>query len=300
MTDLTRVTQEMIALYDRFTHEGGMSRRDLMAKMTQLAGSAASAAAIVPLIEAKAEAAAPAGTVNNQILAQRVVYSDGVNERMVGWLAHPERGQKRMPRALVIHENRGLNQHIKDVTTRLAAAGFVALAPDFLSSVGETPTTGDGTKTADDLARERIGALDPKRTMREAKMSLEFLSEHEHGLGVPGAVGFCWGGGLVNELAMAAGKKLRAGVVYYGMAPTDMSGAKNIKARMLLHYAGLDDRVNATAEAWQAALKAAGVDFAAYTYPGVNHAFNNDTSAARYNKDAATLAWQRSLAWLAL
>ena len=110
MTDLTRVTQEMIALYDRFTHEGGMSRRDLMAKMSRLAGSAAAAAAIVPLIEASAQAAAPPGTDNNQILAKRVVYSDGVNERMVGWLAHPERGQKRMPRVLVIHENRGLNR----------------------------------------------------------------------------------------------------------------------------------------------------------------------------------------------
>jgi carboxymethylenebutenolidase len=300
MTDLTRVTQEMIALYDRFTHEGDMSRRDMMAGMSRLAGSAAAAAAIVPLIEASAQAAAPPGTQNNQILAQRIVYSDGINERMAGWLAHPERGQKRMPRVLVIHENRGLNQHIKDVTTRLAAAGFVALAPDFLSSVGETPTSGDGTRTADDIARERIGTLDPKRVIREAKMSMEFLAEHEHGLGVPGAVGFCWGGLMVNELAMAAGKKLRAGVVYYGMAPKDMSGARNIKARMLLHYAGLDERVNATAEAWQAALKAAGVDFAAFTYPNVNHAFNNDTSAARYNTDAAGLAWARTLAWLAI
>jgi carboxymethylenebutenolidase len=300
MTDLTRVTQEMIALYDRFTHEGDMSRRDMMAGMSRLAGSTAAALAIVPLIEASAQAAAPPGTNNNQIIAQRIVYSDGVNERMVGWLAHPERGQKRMPRVLVIHENRGLNQHIKDVTTRLAAAGFVALAPDFLSSLGETPMSGDGKKTADDLARERIGMLDPYRTIREARMSLEFMTEHEHGTGVPGAVGFCWGGLKVNELAMSAGKKLRAGVVYYGMAPADKSGVNKIKARMLLHYAGLDERVNATAEAWQAALKAAGVDFAAFTYPGVNHAFNNDTSAARYNKEAAELAWSRTLAWLAL
>jgi carboxymethylenebutenolidase len=300
MTDLNRITQDMIALYDRFTHEGSMSRRDMMAGMTKLAGSAAAAAAIVPLIEASAQAAPPPGTNSNQILAQRVVYSDGVNERMTGWMARPERGQKRMPRVLVIHENRGLNQHIKDVTTRFAAAGFVALAPDFLSSMGDTPTTGDGTKTADDLARERLGTIPRSRLMRDAKMSLEWLSDHEDGLGKPGAVGFCWGGLMVNELAMAAGKDLRAGVVYYGMAPEDMSGAKNIRARMLLHYAGLDERVNATAEAWQAALKAAGVDFAAFTYPNANHAFNNDTSAARYNKDAANLAWSRTTAWLAL
>lgn len=300
MTDLTRVTQQMIALYDRFTHEGDMSRRDMMAGMTQLAGSAAAAAAIVPLIEASAQAAPPPGTGNNQILAHRVVYSDGVNDRMAGWLARPERGTKRLPRVLVIHENRGLNQHIKDVTVQLAAAGFVALAPDFLSPLGETPTTGDGSKTADDLARERLATIDPKRLMRDAKMSLEWFAEHEDGMGKPGAVGFCWGGLMVNELAMAAGKDLRAGVVYYGMAPADMSGAKKIKARMLLHYAGLDERVNATAEAWQAALKAAGVEFAAFTYPGVNHAFNNNTSAARYNKEAAELAWRRTVAWLAL
>jgi carboxymethylenebutenolidase len=300
MTDLSRVTQDMIRLYDRFTHDGGMSRRELMAKMTRLAGSAAAAAAIVPLIEARAEAAAPPGTDANQVLAHRVVYSDGVNERMAGFLARPERGQKRMPRVLVCHENRGLNDHIKAVTIRLAGAGFVALAPDFLSSLGETPTAGDGDKSADDLARERMGTLDRARTIREAKMSLQFMADHEDGLGVPAAVGFCWGGQLVNELAMAAGKKLRAGVVYYGPAPADMSGAKNIKARMLLHYAGLDERVNATAEAWQAALKAAGVDFAAFTYPNVNHAFNNETSASRYNKEAATLAWGRTVNWLSL
>jgi carboxymethylenebutenolidase len=176
----------------------------------------------------------------------------------------------------------------------------VALAPDFLSPLGGTPTAGDGIKTADDLARERLATIDRKRLIRDARMSLEWMADHEDGYGKPTAIGFCWGGLMVNELAMAAGKDLRAGVVYYGMAPEDMSGAKNIKARMLLHYAGLDERVNATAEAWQAALKAAGVDFAAFTYPGANHAFNNDTSAVRYNKEAATLAWSRTLAWLAL
>lgn len=297
MTDRSPISREMIALYDRFTHVGG-SRRDLMAGMAKLAGGMAAAALVLPLIEARAEAASLTSPDDPAISAGRVLYAGPHDGKLVGYLAQPVAGAARASKVIVIHENRGLNEHIRDVTRRLALAGFVALAPDFLSPLGETPRTGDGTNSADDIARELVGRLDRGATIANAVASLDFLASYENGRGVPGAVGFCWGGGLVNQLAIAAGRKLRAGVAYYGPAPGDTSEVGNIRAKLLLQYAGLDERVNAGAATWQAALKRAGVRIEAYTYPGVNHAFNNDSSVARYDAAAAKLAWQRTLAWL--
>jgi carboxymethylenebutenolidase len=180
----------------------------------------------------------------------------------------------------------------------LAAEGLVALAADFLAPNGGTPTLGDGTTSAEDKARSMIGALDRQQTVADGVATLNWLATAAPGKGVPGAVGFCWGGGMVNALAVAAGPALRAGAAYYGAAPQDVTGAARVKARLLLHYAGLDERINAMGPAWQAALTAAGVRFEAHIYPGVNHAFNNDTSPARYDKAAADLAWQRTVALL--
>lgn len=305
MTDRPQISQAMIDLYDRFTHaeaigDNGASRRDLIAGLARLSGGVAAAMALLPLIEARAEAASLTSDTDARIITGRMVYAGAGGRSMVGYLARPVRGTARLPRTLVIHENRGLNEHIRDVTRRLALSGFVALAPDFLSAAGETPRSGDGTHSADDIARNLIAGLDRGAAVADAVASLEWLDGFDHGKGAPGAVGFCWGGGLVNSLAIAAGRKLRAGVAYYGPAPADTSDAARIKARLLLQYAGLDERINAGAAAWQAALTAAGVKFEAHVYAGVNHAFNNDTSAARYNKAAALLAWQRTLAWLAL
>ena len=294
------ISQAMIDLYDRFTHGTGTSRRALVAGLGRLAGGAAAAAALLPLIEARAEAASLTSATDSRLSTERVVYAGHNGRRLVGYLAQPARGAERLPKVVVIHENRGLNEHIRDVTRRLALAGHVALAPDFLSAQGETPRTGDGAATADDIARQMIAALDRGTAISDGVASLEWLDGYENGKGVPGAVGFCWGGGMVNSLAIAAGNKLRAGVAYYGPAPADVSDVGRIRARLLLHYAGLDDRINAGAAAWQAALKAAGVKFEAHVYPGVNHAFNNDTSAARFDKAAADLAWGRTLAWLRL
>ena len=188
---------------------------------------------------------------------------------------------------MVVHENRGLNEHIRDVARRLALEGFMALAPDFLTPAGGTPSD-------EDQAREMIGGLDPDQTLANASATLAFLKNHEGTNGKVGAVGFCWGGGLVNRIAVRAGGDLDAGVAYYGQAP-DAGGVSRIKARMLLHYAGLDERINAGMEAYKAALDAAGVDYEMFVYDGVNHAFNNDTSAARYDKAAADLAWSRTV-----
>ena len=301
MSDLPPVSPAMIALYDRFTHgDGSASRRDLIAGVAKLAGGTAAALALLPLIEARADAASLTSENDGRISAQRIVYAGPGGGRMVGYIAQPVRGAARAPKVMVVHENRGLTDHIRDVTRRLALSGFVALAPDFLSSQGETPRDGDGKNSADDIARELIGRLDRGTTLLEAVASLKWLDSYQDGKGVPGAVGFCWGGGLVNTLAIAAGSKLRAGVAYYGPAPADSTGVPGIHARLLLHYAGLDARVNAGAAAWQAALTGAGVKFEAHTYDGVNHAFNNDTSAARYDKAASNLAWQRTLDWLRL
>ncbi|NJC07660.1 carboxymethylenebutenolidase [Polymorphobacter fuscus] len=292
--ELPPISQAMIAMYDHFTHVGG-SRRDLITGMARLAGGTAAALALLPLIEARADARALTSEADPRITAERIVFTLKNGVRMAGYIARPTRGGTRAPRAIVIHENRGLTDHIRDVTRRLALSGIVALAPDFLTPLGETPRTGNGTTSADDIARQLIGTLDPAQTVTNAVNTVKWLDDYSDGNGVPGAVGFCWGGGLVNNLAIAAGPALRVGVAYYGPAPADLSGAARVKARMMLHFAGLDERINAGAAAWADALKAAGVKVEAFTYPGVNHAFNNDTSAARFDQAAADLAWGRTL-----
>ena len=297
MTDKPSISQAMIDLYDRFTHVGG-NRRELLDGLARLAGGVAAASAILPLIEARADAASLTSEDNGAIIADRIVYAGASGRMMSGYLVRPVKGKDRAPKVMVIHENRGLTEHIRDVARRLALSGFVVLAPDFLAPYGETPRSGDGRMSAEDIARTMIGQLDRGSTIADGVASLKWFDGYSEGRGTPGAVGFCWGGGMVNALAMAAGKLLKTGVAYYGPAPADASDAGKIKAKLVLHYAGLDERVNAGAAAWQAALTAAGVRFDAYTYDGVNHAFNNDTSEARYNKAAAFLAWKRTIAAL--
>jgi len=293
------ISQPMIDLYDHFTHFGG-SRRDLLAGLARLAGGTAAAAALLPLIEARADAAPLTSPADPALYSDRIVFTLRDGTRMAGYLSEKLRVSTRAPRVMVIHENRGLTDHIRDVTRRLALAGFVALAPDFLTTAGETPRSGDGTTSADDIARALIGQLNPAQTVAQAVNTLAWLDDYSHGTGKPGAVGFCWGGGLVNNLAIAAGAGLRSGVAYYGAAPADLGAASRVKARMTLHFAGLDERINARGAEWGEALAAAQTKVDVFTYPGVNHAFNNDTSAARFDKAAADLAWERTLAALRL
>lgn len=291
-------TPAMIALYDRFTHIGDMSRRELMAQMTRLAGSAAAAGAMLGVIGGRADAAPLVAADDPRIKAADVRFT-AAGRTLGGYLAQPVKGAAAAPRVLVIHENRGLNDHIRDVARRLAADGLVALAADFLLPAGGTPTMPDGATSAEDVARAMIGKLDRAQTVADGVAMLNWLgSGSAPGKGTAGAVGFCWGGGMVNALAVAAGPALRAGAAYYGAAPPDAAGADRVKARLLLHYAWLDDRINAMGPAWQAALTAAGVRFEAFTYPGVNHAFNNDTAVGRYDAAAAALAWGRTVALL--
>lgn len=284
------ITQAMIDAYDAYTHVT-LDRRDLIARLTRLAGSSAAAYAVLPLLEASQAKAAIIGADDKRVSAQTTGWAGANGDRMHGYLALPAGKRGRLPAVLVIHENRGLNDHIRDVARRFAVAGFATLAPDFLSPAGGTPAD-------EDRAREMIGQLDRERTIANAVASVDFLHTHPRSNGKVGAVGFCWGGGMVNALAIAAGSKLQAAVPFYGPVPADLSKVPQIRAKMLLNYAGADERINAGLPAFTQALKNAGVSHVLYVYPGVQHAFHNDTSAARYDKAAAELAWSRTLDFL--
>ncbi|MFL6740174.1 MAG: dienelactone hydrolase family protein [Sphingomicrobium sp.] len=277
--------QRAITLYDRFTHEG-MERRAFMAEMVKLAGSVAAAELLVAGIAASPAAAAIVPEDDKRLRSVMLQAEDGY----AGYAAYVSqlRSRSLKPKVLVVHENRGLNAHIRDIARRLAIAGFRAVAPDFLSRH-------DGTPANEDAARDMIGKLDLGATVADATRMLGLLAAGSRG-GKVGAVGFCWGGGFVNRLAVAAGDKLAAAVPYYGPAP-DPSEAAKVEAAMLIHDAGLDTRVNATSFPWVEALRANKKRVTFYLYDGVNHAFNNDTSAERYNKEAAELAWKRTVAF---
>jgi len=208
---------------------------------------------------------------------------------MKGYLVRPADISGKLGTVIVVHENRGLNPHIRDVARRVALEGFVALAPDFLSPLGGTPSD-------EDKARDMFTKLDTKQVVADGVATVAYLKGEKDGNGKVGAVGFCWGGGTVNQLAVNA-PDLAAGVAYYGMQPKAEDVPK-IKAALLLHYAGLDERTNAGIDAYKRALDAAHVEYKVYVYDGANHAFNNDTSAARYDKKAAELAWGRTIAFL--
>jgi carboxymethylenebutenolidase len=281
------ITQAMIDAYDEYTHLT-LDRRRFMERLTALAGTAAAAAAIAPMLAADSAKAEVIAETDERIKGEDITYP-GADGEMKGYLVRPADASGKLPAVIVIHENRGLNPHIRDVARRTALEGFVALAPDFLSPDGGTPAD-------EDKAREMISALDATETNENAVATVSFLKGHAESTGNVGAIGFCWGGGLVNRLAVNA-PDLKAGVAYYG-AQAKAEDVPKIKAALLLHYAGLDERINAGIEAYRKALTENGKDVTIHVYEGVNHAFNNDTSAARYNKEAADLAWQRTVEFL--
>ena len=282
------IRREAIALYDRFTHEG-MERRDFMARMVALAGSVAAAEALIGAIAASPAAAAIVPDDDRRIRTGTTsLLGIGDHPLYSAYVAEP-RARNARSTVMVIHENRGLNAHIRDVARRLAVAGHYAVAPDFLSPSGGTPAN-------EDAAREAIGKLDLAKSVADAVAMLGLLQDRKGGNGEVGAVGFCWGGGFVNRLAVAAGDRLDAGVSFYGPAPDPAEAAK-VEAPLMIHLAMLDERVNRTAFPWVEALRAAGKTVAYHGYDGVNHAFHNDTSAERYDKAAAELAWKRTLAF---
>ncbi|WP_029008480.1 dienelactone hydrolase family protein [Azospirillum halopraeferens] len=278
--------QRIIDLYDEYTHKP-LPRRVFLERLTVLVGGAAAVPAVLRVIEPNYAMAAMVAEDDPAITAGMIDHPGGAGT-LRGYLARPA-GGGRSPAVIVIHENRGLNPHIRDVARRFARDGFLALAPDLLTPLGGTPDDPD-------RARDLIGQLQRDAVVADLRAMTAFLEGHDGGNGKVGAVGFCWGGGMVNQLAVAE-PGLDAGVVYYGPSP-EPAQAASIKAPLLLHYAGLDERINAGVPAYETALKAAGVDHTLHMYEGVNHAFNNDTSAERYDEAAATLAWQRTVAFL--
>ncbi len=282
-----KITQAMINAYDEYTHLT-LDRRRFMEKLTLLAGSGAAAAAIAPMLAASGAKAAMVEEMDVRLTAEDITYPGGGGE-MKGYLVVPKDAAGKLPGVIVIHENRGLNPHIRDVARRMALEGFVALAPDFLSPQGGTPEN-------EDKAREMFSILDMGATVANGEATRAFLAAHEKVNGKVGAIGFCWGGGMVNRMAVAS-PELGAGVAYYG-SQVPAEDVPKIKAPLLLHYAGLDERINAGIDAYKAALEKNGKTFEIFVYEGVNHAFNNDTSAARYDKAAADLAWSRTVEFL--
>lgn len=286
--DKPKVTQAMIAAYDEYTHLT-LDRRGFMEKLTMLAGSGAAAAAVAPLLAASKAKAAMVSEGDDRLTADNITWPGADGVEMKGYLVMPKDRIAPMPGVMVIHENRGLNPHIRDVARRLALEGFVALAPDFLSPNGGTPEN-------EDQAREMFSTLDMGVTVDNATATRAFLAKDDAVNAKVGAIGFCWGGGMVNRLAVAD-PDLGAGVAYYGAQPPAADVAK-IEAPLLLHYAGLDDRINAGIDAYKAALDSNQKTYEIFVYDGVNHAFNNDTSSARYDKAASDLAWSRTVEFL--
>ncbi|MCX8101718.1 MAG: dienelactone hydrolase family protein [Geminicoccaceae bacterium] len=281
-----KLDQPIIDLWDRFTH-GELDRRRFMDELGRLAGSGAAATALLALLRNDYARAATIAPDDPRLVAERTNWP-GPDGPMTGYLVRPADGTRR-PAVIVIHENRGLNPHIEDVARRLALEGFLVLAVDMLAREGGTPAD-------EEKAREMIGKLDPELTARRLVSAVPFLAAHPFSTGKVGVVGFCWGGWMVGELAVRA-PELAAGVVYYGRQPAP-ERVPAIRAALLLHYAGLDERINAGIPTFKAALEAHGKRFELYLYEGAQHAFNNDTNPARYDRAAAELAWSRTIAFL--
>ncbi len=280
-----KVDQTIIDLYDTFTH-GGMNRREFLDRLSQVAGSTAAAVALLPILQNNYAQAAIIAPDDARFSSERATF-DSPKAKINGYLVRPK-SKGRRPAVLVIHENRGLNPHLEDVARRFAAEGYLAYAVDLLSLVGGTPAD-------EDAARELHTKMNQDDAVTALVSAVSFLKTHAESTGKVGAIGFCFGGLMVNRLA-ASSPDLDAGVAFYGRQ-VPAAQVPNIKASLLLNYAETDDGVNSTVPAYEAALKTNNKKFTMYTYPGTQHAFFNDTGAARYNKAAAELAWTRTLAF---
>ncbi len=273
--------QQIINLYDEYTHKP-LSRNEFLRRLALLAGGTAAAMTLLPLLEVNYSHAAV--TTGEDLFTERITYP-GINGDMQAYVARPKK-EKPYPAVVVIHENRGLNAHIEDVTRRAAKAGYLAIAPNALSSLGGTPEN-------EDEARTKFQQLKAEDNLQNFIKVFTYLESRKDCNGIFGCVGFCWGGAMANNLAVNV-PSLKAAVPFYGRqaAAEDVS---KIKAAIQMHYGGLDERVNAGIPAFEDALKKNNIPYELYIYEGANHAFHNDTAPTRYNETAAKLAWQRTL-----
>lgn len=275
--------QQIINLFDEYTHKP-LSRDEFLKRLAKITGSVTAALAILPMLEVNYASAETVKKQDDRIITENITYP-GDDCTMKGYLARPKENAK-YGGVIVIHENRGLNAHIEDVTRRAALAGYLAMAPDALSPNGGTPTD-------EDKARDMIGKLDPKKNLNNYIKAFDYLKTRQDFNGKSGCVGFCWGGGMSNDLAVNV-PDLKAAVAFYGRQP-QAADVPKIKAAVQLHYGGLDERIDAGIPAYEEALKKAGTKYELYVYEGAQHAFHNDTAPTRYNEAAAKLAWQRTL-----
>lgn len=286
MTHPTEIPAQAWPLFDRYVH-GDLSRRGFLEQAATFTGGPAGAAALLAALSPNFAAAQQVKPDDARLVTRRQAFdSPQGNGKVQGYLAKPASATGKLPAVLVVHENRGLNPHIEDITRRVALAGYVAYAPDALGPLGGYP--GD-----EDKARELFGKLDPAKARADIVAGARGLLTLADANGKLGVVGFCWGGALSNHVATQV-PELAVAVPFYGGAPA-AEDVPRIKARLLIHYAGNDERVNASWPGYEAALKAAGVRYEAFTYAGTQHGFNNDTTP-RYDAAAAQLAWERTLA----
>ena len=277
--------QKIFDLYDEYT-KGSLDRREFLKKLAVLAGSTAAAVTLMPLLENNYAQAQFVPKNDSRLHVENIKYP-GETGDIRAHFARPK-GNTKLPGVIVIHENRGLNPHTEDVARRVAIEGFIAIAPDALSPLGGTP---EDTNEARSLMRK----LDSQATVKNYVAAVKYLKTHPQSTGKVGCIGFCWGGGMTNQVAVNSAD-LTAAVPFYGRQPAPEDVPK-IKASMLLQYAGLDERINAGIEAFEAALKKANIEYKIFMYEGAGHAFFNDTGS-RYNKEAALLAWERTIAFL--
>ena len=278
------IDQRVLDLYDEYCH-GGIDRREFLLRAGAVMGGLVMAQALLP----RYAGAQTISFTDTRIKAQYVSYPSpgGSSGQMRGYLVQPA-GSGPFPAVLVIHENRGLNPYIEDVARRVAVEGFVALAPDGLFPVGGYPGN-------DDDGRTLQAKLDQAKLRTDMLNSARFLKTHSLSTGKLGVTGFCWGGSTVNFLAVTLGADMQAGAPFYG-APAETAGVPKIKAPLLMHYAETDPRINEMWPAFEAALKAAGLTYQAYIYPGTQHGFHNN-STPRYHEVSTKLAWERTVAF---
>ncbi len=278
--------EQIVDLYVEHKY-GLLGRREFLRRLSVLAGGTVAANSLLAILENTYARADLLPKDDPRLIIEDIKYP-GATGDVSAYLAKPK-GDKKVAGVVVVHENKGLSAHIKDVTRRVAVEGFVALAPDGLSPLGGTPSD-------ENKAVEMIGKLDMPSTIKNFVAAVKYLKSYPGSTGKVGVVGFCWGGAMANQMAVNS-PDLAAAIPYYGRQPAPEE-VPRIKASLLLQYAGLDQGIDQGIPAYEAALKKAKVDYKLYMYEGAQHAFNNDTNPSRYNKEAADLAWKRTIAFL--
>jgi carboxymethylenebutenolidase len=276
--------QKIVNLFDEYTHKP-LTRQGFIERLVKITGSIAAATSALSLLEVNYAKAETVNEKDDEFIAKDITYPGDEGAEIKAYYVKPEKKGK-YGAVVVIHENRGLNPHIRDITRRVAKAGYLALSVDALSPFGGTPIN-------EDEARKQIGQLDAQKNLNNFLKALTYLRTLPESNKRTATIGFCWGGGLANQLAVHD-PLLNVAIAYYGLQPK-AEEVKNIKAFVQLHYGGLDERINQGIPSYEQALKSDGINYALYIYEGAQHAFNNDTAPTRYNEAAAKLAWERTL-----